>query len=149
MNDDSLTAALYGGSELDGFPVWLANAWRVVLWLGMIAWLAKMVDRFIYSRRVESGSLYWLRICVFIMFARNAWAQAHNWDQALAWDGVPITSLAVACAWMSTYRYSHPGKGDPVLDHPMSERRPQARQMGEAAIRRYTPGENPGRRASD
>jgi hypothetical protein len=141
--------ALYGGTELDGFPVWLANAWRVVLWLGMIAWLAKMVDRVIYSRRIESGSLYWLRFAVIILFARNAWAQAHNWDAPLAWDGVPITTLALACAWMSTYRYSHPAPGDPVLVFSQEERAPHARELRADTVRRYTSGDHPKRRATD
>jgi hypothetical protein len=114
-------AQLYGGSEVTWFPDWLANVWRILLWLATVWWIIDVFPR-LWTRGVETGTAYWARYALLLLFLRSSWAQAHNWNQPIGWDTLPITTLALACTYMASYRYKHPAPQDPNYGHERPER---------------------------
>jgi hypothetical protein len=72
-------AQLYGGSEVTWFPDWLANVWRILLWLATVWWIIDVFPR-LWTRGVETGTAYWARYALLLLEPADRLGHAADHD---------------------------------------------------------------------
>lgn len=102
------TATTVGLVELDFIPVPLAQVWRVVLWLGIVAVAARLLGDALGGGGLPSTRLG--RWALLVLLAQNAVLMAERWNQPPALEYTPVTTIAVLIAWQATRFYDRPAE---------------------------------------
>lgn len=101
-------AAAIGLVELDFIPAGVADLWRVLLWLAIVA-----VGSRILADAIGGGGLPSTRMgrwALLVLLGQNCVLLAERWGQSPALEYTPVATLAVVLAWLSTRRYTSPAE---------------------------------------
>ena len=90
-----------GGVIIDFIPVWLADAWRAVLWVAMLSLAATHVSLvYVNRQRWRRASIYGTSaLMVFLVI--SAIVTASRWHEPVALEGTPLATLGTVLAFLS------------------------------------------------
>lgn len=91
-----------GLTDIEFVPVWIVQLWRVLVWaaeLSLLTTLAFYFPRLWRDRKIGPDELWIALVMLGVVFvlARSAVVQAERWDDPLALEGLPVTTIIVGC----------------------------------------------------
>lgn len=81
-------------------PTSVADAWRLLLWAGILIVLIRMGVR-AYRGEDTHVSLVYGRGALFVLLFAQGVLQAERWGQGLTWEGAPPATAALILAWLA------------------------------------------------
>lgn len=93
------------GHVVEWLPQVVADGWRAVLWLLMIAAIGRLLTD---SRTPGTSWVSLGRWALMVFIVRSAVTQAQNWHAPITYEGLPVTTLAVLLVLLSSVRFREP-----------------------------------------
>lgn len=99
---------VYPGTTIAWLPDWLAFGWRAALWLAIVYLILRMAVRAI---RGDAPMLAWGRAALVLFMIQELVLDAERFHDPLTYEGVPIITVAVFCAWRAMLVADEPASG--------------------------------------
>jgi hypothetical protein len=94
----SVAEAIYPGTAIAFLPEWAGDVWRVLVWVGIMALVARMWRNSTYPDQASRLAVY-DRAALVLLLVSSAILDAERWGQPVAWEGLPPVTLALLLTW--------------------------------------------------
>lgn len=95
---------------IEFLPLWLVQAWRVVLWMAELSLIASVVvflPRAWRARHSPESApempewTVWVYLAVACFLVQSAWGALDHWNDHLTLSGLPATTACVVVCWVA------------------------------------------------